>query len=81
METLTEALRQYRDLHELRQHWTSDDGRAAYRFRVDDGKWIAARTDDGRELSAVSPGELRINLQDDYTSSPVRRPEYPRKES
>jgi hypothetical protein len=73
MEALTEALRQYRDLHELRQHWTSDEGHAAYRFRLGDGKWIATRTDDSRELSAVSAFELRVAVANDYASSPVRR--------
>jgi frataxin-like iron-binding protein CyaY len=73
MEALTEALRQYRDLHKLRQHWISDEGHAAYRFRVEDGKWLATRTDDGRELSVVSAFELRVAVANDYASSPVRR--------
>jgi hypothetical protein len=77
MESLTEAVQQYLALRELREHWTSDDGHAAYRFRVEDGKWIAARTDDGRELVAASSFELRVTVANDYAENPVSRGDQP----
>lgn len=71
MEALTEALRQYRDLHELRQHWTAGSG-PVYLFRYEGSQWIAARVSDGTELTAGTAEELRVAVADDYAELAVR---------
>lgn len=70
------AVRQ-RALQDLTRHWSDDEGHAAYLFRYEGGRYYARRADDGRELSAATPGELRVLVADDYAAFPVRvgRPE------
>lgn len=64
----------HNELRELQYHWSDDDGHdLAYLFRYEDGRWIAARADNGREVTANSPGELRTKVIDDYSECPVPR--------
>ncbi len=60
-------------LRDLAYHWTDTDGGAAYLFDYCNGKWIAARADDSRELIASEPDELRELVIRDYSENPVLR--------
>lgn len=55
-------------LADLQWHWGE-----AYLIMAAGGHWLAQRRDDGRLLTAASPGGLRELITDDYEAQPVPR--------
>lgn len=62
-----------RELQELTYHWTETNGGAAYKFRYEDGEYVATRTDSGHEIRQPEAIKLRIAVADDYADNPVPR--------
>jgi hypothetical protein len=55
-------------LEDLQWHWG-----LAYLITGAAGRWVAQRRDDGRTLTASTPGALRELITDDYVERPVCR--------
>jgi len=62
------SLQEITPLQELEWHW-----KPAYTFTCRGDQWIATRADNGRELSADTPEQLRALVLDDYRKQPVPR--------
>jgi hypothetical protein len=73
---MTDGMKDYqarergRELADLRWHWDE-----AYEITWDDGKFRAARLDDGTELEADTAGELRELILCNYSERRVPRPQ------
>jgi hypothetical protein len=63
-------------LEDLQWHWG-----LAYLITGAVGHWVAQRRDDGRTLTASTPGALRDLITEDYETRPVPRDAAPGTES
>ena len=59
---------QFNELQSLRYHWGE-----AYSLDLDNGEFVAARRDNGRELRAKTAAELRVLILADYSENKVSR--------